>query len=343
MTAADSGKRKKVPATDFGSLLKAMKEAESISVFGHINPDGDSIGAILALNIYLRNIGKTDIRLYSRDGSPGFLKFLPGSELIRVTENPETPPAELAVLVDCGGPRRAGEEMIPLIKAAKVCAVVDHHATNGGFGDIDIIDPRASSTCEILTRILEESGERMTPDLATCLYTGIMFDTGRFIHSNTTPDVFRACADLISAGANPSKIATSVYKHRSPAHLRMLGYALNNMKTAEDGAISWTVVERSVYDQLGAVDEDTEGIVEQIGAYSGCEAHIFFSQSTDGRTRVSMRSTGRVNVGKICEKFGGGGHDFAAGMRSKDPLNNIVERVITETVKALKKLKSQNQ
>jgi len=326
--------------TNFKSLYDTLVSHDSFIVFGHINPDGDSIGAMTAMSLILESMGKKDVRLYSRDGLPAFLKFLPRADFIKDKSGVKKDPAEAAVLVDCGGPKRIGDEFLPLLESVGCVAVVDHHATNGGFGKINIIEPDASSTCEIIARFVRDMKIPMSPELATCLYTGIMYDTGRFLHSNTTDEVFHICAELVRHGAVPSHIAEKVYKQRSTAHQRLLGYALNNMQTAENGAICWTVLDRQVFNSLGAIDEDSEGIVEDLGAYEGCEVHTVFGQTPEGRTRVSMRSTGRVNVGEICAEFGGGGHNFASGFRSKEPLETVVPKVIEQISAALHKLNS---
>lgn len=326
-----------MPIMDFKALYNTFAGNDSFAVFGHINPDGDSIGATLAIAMILEKMGKRDIRLYSRDGVPGFLKFLPGADRIMDKEHADgAQAAKLAILVDCGGPKRIGDELVPLLESCAEIAVIDHHATNSGFGGLCVVDPGASSTCEIITLFALETEIEIDPKLAICLYTGIMYDTGRFIHSNTTSTVFQLCADLVKRGAEPGRIATEIFGMRSLAHLRLLGHALNHIQTSENNAISWAVVERKTYRELGAENEDAEGIVELLGAYRDCEVHISFSQSEDGLTsRVSMRSSGRVNVGRICAKFGGGGHDFAAGIRSNEPLDALVPRVIEETRAAL--------
>lgn len=329
---------------DFTPFADAIQRNNSFVLFGHINPDGDSIGALCAMALILEYAGKTDVQLYSRDGVPGFLKFLPSADRIKdktgmPAELPAEPvPARAALLLDCGGIKRIGEEFGPMLKGVSEVIVVDHHETNGGFGNVNLIDPQASSTCEIIARYAGSEGIVVSPEMATAIYTGMMYDTGRFLHSNTTAEVFGICADLVKLGAHPSDIATKVFKQRSPARQRLLGYALNNMQTAEDNAIAWAVLDRPLFAELGAKDEDTEGIVEELGAYEGCEVHIVFGKTPEGRTRVSMRSTGRVSVGDICASFGGGGHKFAAGFRSKEPLDAVVEQAIARTVDALRKL-----
>ena len=325
---------------DFKSLKKILSEPKSFSVFGHINPDGDSIGALLSTRIIALSLGAKDIKLYSRGGVPDDFMFLPGAGLIEKKAADGAPPADVAILVDCGGPKRIGDELLPLLKSSPFVVVIDHHVTNGGFGNLNIIDSNAASTCEILAKFIEAENIGMPLELAQCLYTGIMYDTGRFLHSNTTPEVFRICADLVARGANPHEIAVNVFNRRRFERLKLLGYSLVNMKTAEDNAVSWSVADRKTYEELGAEDEDSDGIVETLGAYKGCEAHISFSESKDGRARVSMRSSGRIDVGAICAKFGGGGHKFAAGIRMDGPLSLVEQKVVAEVCAAARALKN---
>jgi len=325
---------------DFNALAEKFRQSDSIAIFGHMNPDGDSIGAMLAMAHILENhFGKKNIRLLSRDGVPPFLRFLPGSDrIVSCAGEPAGEKADLSLLVDCGSTRRVGEGMSQHVENAKAIAVIDHHATNSGFGDVNITDPDASSTCEIICRFASEIGVKIEATLATHLYTGIMYDTGRFIHSNTTPEVFQHCAGLVAAGADPSGIAINVYSKRSLSHLRLLGYVLDNFRTEENDTIAYIVTSREKFNELGASHDDNEGVVEEIGKYAGCEVHISFMELDGGLIRVSMRSVGNVNVGKICKKLGGGGHDFAAGIRIKDTLENAVESVLEETRDEVRRL-----
>lgn len=327
-------------AMDFKALEEKLKSNHSFSIFGHMNPDGDSIGAMLSMAHILRNhFGKNDVRVFSRDGVPGFLKFMPEADGISTDRERAMEKVDLVLLLDCGTAKRVGDELAGCVEKAEHVAVVDHHATNTGFGELNLTDPDASSTCEILYRFVKEIGVNIDATLAIQLYTGIMYDTGRFIHSNTTPAVFEICSDLVSRGADPAEIAMNVYSARTLSHQRLMGYVMSNFKTAEGGAIAYCAMTRKQFEELGAVDEDNEGVVEQMGGYAGCEVHATFMELADGRVRVSMRSKGRVNVGKICKKFDGGGHDLAAGIRFRKPLDEVVEEVIAETQLALEALK----
>jgi phosphoesterase RecJ-like protein len=323
---------------EYQELDQILNALDNFALFGHINPDGDAIGAMLALGRALKARGKT-VTWFSLDGVPGFFKHLvqPGETFLnKETAGPHATHAfGAAILTDCATPRRAGDEFAPILKGAPVTINIDHHVTNETFADHNIILPQASSTCEILYEFMAACGWDITPDIAAPLYLGVMYDTGRFIHSNTTPDVFRICSDLVARGAAPSFIANGVYNNRSFASVRLLGHALNTMQTTTDKRVAWTIIPRTVLTELGATDIDAEGIVETLGRYSGCEVHIIFTEGPDGKSRASSRSTGRVKVNEVCSLFGGGGHNFAAGARNKLPVGELAEQFVAEVVKRL--------
>ena len=318
--------------TDFAPIRQCLEENSSIYIFCHINPDADCTGAMIAMQrILTKSFGKKDVVMCSLDYVPKNLRFLKGASNIN-TLNMVDPAAkpDLALLVDCGLPTRVGKEFGPILERAGAIAVIDHHANNTGGGNINFIDSNASSTCEIIFRFCESIG--ITPDLdtATALYTGLMHDTGRFMHTNTNPEVFRIASKLVELGADPAAIATSVYNDRPVSHLKLLGYALANMKTHRDGEVAYAVLPREIFEPIGATGEDTEGIVEAIGAYDGCRANFSITITAEGLARVSMRSRVGLSVGKICEKFGGGGHAYAAGFRSRAAADTVVEMVLAQ-------------
>ena len=327
---------------DFQPLDTELNKHQTFGLLSHINPDGDAIGAMLALGRALAARGK-DVTYFSHDGVPDFFKFavLPGETLIdKAAAGPFMEnPFDAAVLVDCATKKRAGEALFPVMDNAGTVINIDHHVTNKTFAAMNFINDAASSTCEILYHFFEQCGWDITPDIAAPLYLGIMYDTGRFIHSNTTPEVFRICSDLVSRGANPAHIANSVFNKRSLAHIRMLGHAFASAQFTADNRVVWAVVPRTVFNELGAGDADTEGIVEELGAYAGCEAHMFFTEGPDGLSRVSSRSTGNIKVNEICAIFSGGGHDFAAGARSKLSLQQLADEFVAEVVKRLPPVK----
>ncbi|MFH1538667.1 MAG: bifunctional oligoribonuclease/PAP phosphatase NrnA [bacterium] len=319
----------------FKKLSEMIRRAGTFALFGHINPDGDSVGAILAFSRILRGMGK-EVRLFSPQPAPAFLRFLPGAGEIE-TEAPKDLDVDLAVALDCGGENRAGKELVPALKRAGGRVNIDHHASNEAFGDINIVDPDATSTCEIIFRFAKHEGAPIDEQTATCLYTGIMYDTGRFKHPTTTPEAFRICSELVDAGAKPSEIAVKVFDGRSLAHLKLLGAALSNMKVEEGGGLVWSAVSKEQFGEMEATSEDAEGVVDVLGSMDGCEVFMFITGLPDGKVRVSLRAKGAVDVSAISAENGGGGHRSAAGFRSTKPIGEVIEKVVGQCVESLRK------
>ncbi|MEW6201560.1 MAG: bifunctional oligoribonuclease/PAP phosphatase NrnA [bacterium] len=315
---------------DFSELSALIRSYNSFGLFCHINPDGDCVGAVLAMYHFLKGLGRS-VYAVSCHGAPSFFRFLPGADEVISAEKARQLTVEVAVTLDCGDEKRVGDELIPALRRAARRVNIDHHISNNSdFADLNYVDPHASSTCEIIYRFFEQEKFNITPDIAACLYTGIMFDTGRFKYATTTPEVFRVCSALVAAGADPGAIAVRVYDQRSLPHLHLLGYALSNLRTDEDGALLWSVIEQQQMKEMKVTDEDFDGVVEVLGAYRKSEVYILFSATDNGRVRVNLRSKGGVDVSGVAVKFGGGGHRCAAGLRSKKPMAELIESVLNE-------------
>ena len=324
---------------DFHELTSLIQTHQSFALFCHINPDGDCIGAVLAMYQVLKKMGK-QVYPISFHGVPSFLRFLPHADEIIPGDKAKDLTAEVAIILDCGDEKRVGEELIPVLRRAAKRISIDHHISNNfSFADLNYVDPHASSASELIFRFLQQENSPLNSDIATCLYTGIMYDTGRFKHPTTTPQVFQVCSELVAAGADPSQIAIQVYDGRSVAHLRLLGYSLSNIHIEENNALAWAVIERDRVEAMGAKDEDFDGVVEMLGAHEGCEIHIIFSAGTDSRVRVSMRSKGNVDVSRIASKFGGGGHRAAAGLRLSKPMAEVIDMVLNECRERLSEMR----
>ncbi|MEW5946285.1 MAG: bifunctional oligoribonuclease/PAP phosphatase NrnA [bacterium] len=318
----------KPPQAEFERLAEVIAGGVSFATLCHINPDGDCIGALLAMHIVLVKLGKKSHAL-SVHGVPSFLRFLPRAEEVAVAGAADLAP-DAAIVLDCGSRKRVGEELAGVVERARVVVNIDHHLSNSAFGDLNYVDHDASAACEILYRFFRRCGFEIDADVAKCLYTGIMYDTGRFKHPTTTPEVFRVCSELLSVGVNPSEIAISVYDTRNRPHLAVLGYVLSNLTVSDGGRLVWAVVERERLREMGATAEDSEGVVDQLGSLESCELYLLFTGSEDGKVRVNLRSRGRVDVSGIAAKFGGGGHLSAAGLRSAEKMEALVEKVLRE-------------
>jgi phosphoesterase RecJ-like protein len=294
-------------------------------ITAHERLDGDAIGSELALCHMLRNLGKEAV-IYNQDRTPGNYLFLPGSDRI-VHELPAIDPFEVAFILDCGDLDRIGEA------AARIGTIpnlvnIDHHVSNGGFCDIRLVDPQASSTGELIFRLVRDMGFAMAGAMATCLYTAILTDTGGFRYGNTRRGTLLAAADLVACGADPQWISENVYESDPPARIRLLAAVLPTLRLEEGGRVgSLTVTQKALAD-AGAFPEYTEGFVDLPRSIRGVEISILYMELPDGRFKLSLRSKGTVNVERVARAFGGGGHINAAGCRVEGELSAIRRRVI---------------
>ena len=295
----------------------AIGESRSIVLACHVNPDGDALGSMLGLALALIPLGK-DLVCLSQDGVPDILRFLPGVE--RIATATDVPAFDLALVVDSGELARVGETVQPLVARARRIVDIDHHVTAGAFGDIRVLDAHAASTAEIVYALLQTLDVPITSDIATCLFTGIITDTGSFRFQNVTPNTLRVAAKLLEAGAPPAHISENVFDNRTFAATRLLGLALSALSQTPDGQVVWTHITAQNFRTLGATDQDTEGVVNYVRGVRGAEVGILFREMEGGSIRVSLRARESVNVAEVAARFGGGGHRMASGCTLNVPL-----------------------
>ncbi|MCS6949593.1 MAG: bifunctional oligoribonuclease/PAP phosphatase NrnA [Armatimonadota bacterium] len=304
---------------------QVLREARSVVLACHLNPDGDTLGCALALQATLEAWGKRVVTL-SSDGVPEIYRFLPGSE--KVLTNTDQRGFDAAVVCDTGIPDRIGRAKEAVL-SARVVINIDHHVTEGTFGHIRIQQPKAAATAEIVYRLLKVMEAPFTAGIATCLLTGIITDTGLYRYMNVSPTTFRVSAALMEAGASPAQIAEEVFERRSLSSIRLLGRALENLQQEEDGRLVWSYVRYEDFTTLGASDEDTEGIVTQLRSVRDSVVIALLREVKPGRVRVSVRSRDeRIDVAKLAEQFGGGGHRMAAGFWVDGGIEEAKEKVI---------------
>ncbi len=304
---------------------QAIRDSQTFVLACHVNPDGDAIGSLLGLALALLSLGKT-VTCLSEDGVPDILAFLPGAAMVQ--QSTDTPAFDLALVVDSGDLPRVGATVQPLIGRARRVVDIDHHVTAGAFGDIRVLNSRAASTAEIVYALLKTMAVPVTADIATCLFTGIITDTGSFRFQNVTPNTLRVAAELLEAGAPPAHISENVFDNRTFAATRLLGAALAAMQQTPDGKIVWTHVTALDFQTFGAKDADTEGIVSYVRGVRGADAGILFREMADGQIRVSLRSREGLDVSQIAARFGGGGHRMASGCTLPGPLTEAEQIVL---------------
>lgn len=303
-------------------IVEVLQKGEKFLVTSHSRPDGDAVGSMLALGMLLGQMGKR-ADLVTADRIPAVYRRLPGAGSIRSAMRVHGP-YDAAILLECDGLERAklrGLEEFFLIN-------IDHHVSGRKFGRINWIDSHAVSVGEMVYRLVKTAGGTLTPEMAVCLYTTVLTDTGGFCYGSTRPETFSLARELTLAGADPIRVAQDIYFSTSAAKMLLLGAALTNLK--RDGKLAWLWVTHQDMMRSSATEEDCEGIVNYAVCISGIEAAVFLRELPERRIRLSLRSKGKINVAAIAERLGGGGHENAAGCTVEGPLARALDEILAQ-------------
>lgn len=315
----------------FRQAVGLIESSESFLIVPHLHPDGDALGSALALALALRQMGKPIVEVVCHDPVPEIYQFLPGSECVRTELQPRTT-YDVAIVCDMSQLSRAGRHE-PLIRNARQILQVDHHVPQEPFADVRLIDTTAAATAEVTYRLLRAMNCPLTPEIATCLLTGIVTDTFSFKFPNTTPRTLRIASRLQAAGADISAINERVFETRSFSSVKLLGLALSTLQRTEDGAIAWAAISRRMFKEAGATDEETEGIVNFVRSIRGVRVAMLLRETPNQKVRVSLRSRGAINVAQIASQFGGGGHENAAGCTLEMSLEEAAQTLVREVLR----------
>jgi bifunctional oligoribonuclease and PAP phosphatase NrnA len=298
-------------------------------MLGHVHPDADVLGTLLALGLALEARGWT-AEYGGPHPAPAVLDFLPGIERYRVLGD-LAGRFDVAVLTDCPDSDRT-EGLIDKARAAATMVVnVDHHPDNRRYGDVNWVEPSAAATGEMVYRLLVALDFRLTPAIATNLFTAVQTDTGSFRYSNVTPETFRIAADLVAAGAEPARVSTSLYERRAPDSLRWLGESLSRVRVSEDGRVAWLALPAGVVPETFVQAEE---LVNYPRSIDSVRVACFLHDLGD-HVKVSLRGKGDVEVNRIAARFGGGGHRNAAGCTVKGSLDDAAREVLAAVRAAL--------
>ncbi|MDD5832483.1 MAG: DHH family phosphoesterase [Clostridiales bacterium] len=292
----------------FNSSIRA---AESICLLGHVSPDGDCTGSCLAAFNYIRRIKGEDaiVQVYLEELGPKFA-FMKGSDAVS-TDPSEGKHYSLAVVCDCADISRLGR-FERYYKNSDITMLVDHHFTNSGYGDYALVKGEASSCCEVLFGLMEE--EYFDRDIASCIYTGLIHDTGVFRYSSTSEETMRIAGRCISKGIDFGKIVEDSFFSMTLEQKKVLGYILGNIRTRAQGRIVYSCMSAEDRAALNAEGMDMDGMIDQIRTTSGAMEAVFMYIAKDGRIKASLRSNSElIDVSRICSAHGGGGHKKAAG------------------------------
>ena len=314
-------------------VAEILRGAERISAFCHENPDGDTLGAAIAIAMAAERLGK-QAEVVSVDPPPPFLAFLPGVERVRRT--PALDP-DVAVVVDAGELSRIGSvvtERADWFAQARIVNI-DHHVSNPGYGAAVWIDPQAAATCELVTLLLPELGVPLDAELATALMAGIVQDTHTFAHPNATARTLRVAAQLVEAGAPLAAINRAVYADKPFSTLALWGLMLAGVEQLADGRIVHASMTAAMLASTAEQPTASEGFVDLLGSTRTADVTILFKEVGPSETRVSVRTTARADAVVIASAFGGGGHARASGCTVRAGLQAARDQVLAEAEREL--------
>lgn len=312
---------------DFTEAINIIDKSDRIFIASHINPDGDNLGSMLALYFALKKYGKEVYPLKS-DILPRDFLFLDGID--RVIEYDDSlEEIDLLILVDSSDEDRLGKNK-DLLKKAKFSLNIDHHLSNSRFGDINIIDPKAAATGEMIYQLIKSMNISIDKKIASNLYVAIVTDTGKFTYDSVTSKTHRIIADLLDTGIDSNEININLYENRSIEKTQLMIKSLSTLKFYNNYSVGLVKVSQKMLKETNSKIEDTNGIVEVIRGIRDVEVAAILKEEKKNKIKVSLRSKKVVDVSKICKKFSGGGHVRAAGCTINSSLNEAEKLLIEE-------------
>jgi bifunctional oligoribonuclease and PAP phosphatase NrnA len=328
-------------ATDDWSRAAAILDgAGSVALVCHVEPDGDALGSMLALQRFLQLRGKSTVASYGSSGTaheplaiPPQYTFLPGLDgLVKAEDFPAAP--DLLVAFDTASAERLGT-LRSAVDAARNVIVIDHHARGEAFGDVRLCDEAAAATAQLVERLISYMGGQLDREMAMCLYVALVTDTARFQYASTTPEVMELGARLISYDIDHAAINRQVWSAHSFGYLKVLGRVMDRATLVPEAGLAWTALHQHDLADLGISMQETEGLIDVLHGLEAAEcALICKEQAGNGSSqpawKASLRSKGAVDVGRVAARLGGGGHRFSAGFTATGSLQDVVRSVASE-------------
>jgi len=305
-----------------GQVIDLIERHDRFAITSHIRPDGDSLGSSLALCWILKGLQK-EAEVVICDQVPQAYMRLPGSDQVRVVADLDRP-YDAVFVIECSDVTRPG---LPSLSDYFVVNI-DHHSTTALFGDLNWIDSTAAAVGEMIYNLAKAIGVRITPEIAGCVYAALLTDTGSFHFSNTTERTFKIASELVKHGAQPAKLSQAIFYNYPYARIRLIGAVLSTLRRDETGRIAWIQMTQEVMQGTEATEEDSDNIINYPLTIGDVEAVAFFREVQPSTYRVSLRSKNRVNVSRVAEAFGGGGHSNAAGFTLEADYDQLCADVI---------------
>jgi phosphoesterase RecJ-like protein len=316
-------------------IARAIRENNSFLITAHINPEGDSLGSQLAMKELLDGLGKKSF-IYDNDAVPAHLAFLPKAGLVKnsITAKDEF---DMALVLDCPNLKRIGK-VADALKGKRVINI-DHHISNEKFGDLNWVDPNASSAGEMVYRLFREMEQPLTKEAALNLYIAILTDTGSFNYDNTSKATHEIAGELLGYGLDPAAVAQNVYERKDMADLKLLGHVLSTIKIDKTGDIAYMELTAKMLEETGADISKSEGLVNYARSVDKIMVAILFREDPKypGKIHISFRSKGDADVNEIASSFGGGGHKKASGCVVEGTLADVEKKVLEKVEEVLER------
>jgi phosphoesterase RecJ-like protein len=309
---------------DFARAAGILRDSGEAALICHLNPDADALGSMLGLAAFLKTRGTTVVSAFPNE--PALLarwaSLLPGSdELVSVRDFPKAPP--VLVTLDCASIDRLGP-LAPVASRAGDVIWIDHHRSNDGVWSVPLIDPEASSTSEMVWRLVKEIGGEIPTATAICLYAGLVTDTGRFQYEAVRPETLRIAAELREFDFDHARLVQALYEDNRREYLRLVGTSLGRLAYRKDADLVWTYLTQDDLRRAGIGPEETDDLIDVVRTDRDSDVAALVKQQRDGRFKVSMRSRGGHDLAAVASRFGGGGHRLAAGYTSaRGPVETI--------------------
>ena len=331
-----------VSNNNFQQALELINKSGTILITAHTRLDGDACGCMAAMDDTLTALGKK-VELLLLSPAPQWYEFLfdhahpvLGADVtLEKLKQGQFVDPDLIIIVDTNSYSQLPEFEKYLKQTDRPIMIIDHHATADGIGDIELTEKDSAAAALIVCDFLKYAGWPMTEKIAEALFVAIATDTGWFQFNNTDSRVFQCCAELIKAGANPSQIYYNLYQNYSIQRFKLMTAMFNTLELHLDGRLAVQHILLTDFAQSGAEHKDTENLIDECRRIKTVEASALFVEAKDGRFRCSLRSRGAVDVGKIAQKFGGGGHKMAAGLFLSNPLEEAKQIILAEITKQL--------
>lgn len=313
-------------------ILSFVRRHRRFLVSGHVRSDADALGSQLAFARALKKLGKK-ADVVCDLGAALDLRFLPGSDLVGSGPEDLKPPYDAVVTFDSGSWQRLERIADALGRENQFVINVDHHASNLRFGDLNWVDDTYASSAEMAWELIRALGVKPDRQIATCVYTGMVTDTGRFSFSNTTRETHLHAAEMIACGVKPAEVSKALYRQKTPQHLKLMAECIHAMKFAAEGKIGWITITKEMIERSGLDPGDTQEFIDLVKSLRDVRVAILFREIDEpGKVKVSFRTDPGVDGVKLASKWGGGGHRRASGATLRGNLADLEDEVVRETI-----------